>query len=430
LRTGKGRRLYLSAVAMAALSLTLVVGCLAPGPTPDGNAPAEAPMEAVASTMTALVYRPTATPSATVTPKPTGTPTNTRMPTWTPSITPSATPTNTPVPTPDVPEGWLEHADITDKFTFWAPTWLTVHKQKAGETRLSGGRLLLTVSIVENPECVDYLDEDEKGFINCCVERAADGADRRGWDFQLTHKGPSDIGPHRAAVVDYTQTRELPDEEEELAIACAKEIYIPYPQTGQLVRVMVLAEDARAFSSAEESDIALIASSVRAEELRTPTVNPTHLAQTPTLAPGASRGEVITDQTLAALAVEATLTALAPLPTSAPQPEATTAEPATAIPPPAPAATSTLRPRSTPAQGTVTAESLNLRAGPGLDFAVLAIIHGGDTVQVAGRNEEGDWLLVTTSGGGRGWVGAKHIVHGSRLDDIPISATAEAPTGG
>lgn len=377
-------------------------------------------MEAVESTMTALVHRPTPTPSATATPKPTATPTSTRVPTWTPSITPtctpspSATPTNTPVPTPDVPEGWLEHVDITDKFSFWAPRRLTVDKQKAGETWLSGGRLFLSVSVLGDRGCA-YRADDEDRFINCCVAWAADGVDRRGRDFLLKEKGASRTGPHWAAIVDYAQlsevtptpATELPDdgqgEELVVAFACAREIYIPYPQTGQLVRVMALVENAREFSKAEESDIALIASSLRAEELRSPTVTPT-----PTLARSPSRGEVIARETLVALAVEATLTALASQPTSTRHPETTAAE----------------------AEGTVTAEALNLRSGPGLDFAVLAIIHGGDTVQVAGRDEEGDWLLVTTSEGWRGWVGAKHIAYGPRVDDIPISTTAEAPTGG
>ncbi len=47
-----------------------------------------------------------------------------------------------------------------------------------------------------------------------------------------------------------------------------------------------------------------------------------------------------------------------------------------------------------PPQVTVRNRSVNIRSGPGLDFPVVAGARRGDTFQVVGRDEEGDWWLI------------------------------------
>jgi len=265
------KRPYVGVLVMATLVVPLLTACSVLAPAPDARLPADAPAEAVASTMTALAQRFMPVPSGTTAPEPsaapTGTPAATRTlsGTSTPLPSPTPTPTDTPLPTPDIPEGWQEHADITDRFTFWAPGWLGVYTQGAGKTTLLGGRLLVSVSIVEDPECVQYVDTDEGEFVNCCVERAADAADDRGWNFRLKQKGAVDAGPHRVASIEYIQTRDL-GAGAGVATACVKEVHVPFPQTGQMILVMCLVEDAQSFSEIEEACVAGIVATLRAEE--------------------------------------------------------------------------------------------------------------------------------------------------------------------
>ncbi len=52
----------------------------------------------------------------------------------------------------------------------------------------------------------------------------------------------------------------------------------------------------------------------------------------------------------------------------------------------------------------------NLRAGPGREFPVLAVLGAGAPARVEGRNAAVDWLLVTAEGSARGWLKAKLLV--------------------
>lgn len=54
----------------------------------------------------------------------------------------------------------------------------------------------------------------------------------------------------------------------------------------------------------------------------------------------------------------------------------------------------------------VTAEKLNLRAGPGSDYEVVGSLTHGDALSTTGRNQTGDWLWVDTPAGRPGWVAA------------------------
>lgn len=95
-----------------------------------------------------------------------------------------------------------------------------------------------------------------------------------------------------------------------------------------------------------------------------------------------------------------------------------------------PATTAT--PMAWSAAGRVRAERLNVRAGPGLDQAVLGQLTAGSTVTVIGRDASGDWLAILWQGG-TGWVAASYVeVQGSVLEaplrePVAIPGTSSSP---
>lgn len=72
---------------------------------------------------------------------------------------------------------------------------------------------------------------------------------------------------------------------------------------------------------------------------------------------------------------------------------------------------------------TVTAESVNLRAGPGTDFEVVGSAKQGDELPVFARNEDGSWLQVDEFG--ETWIAASIV---ELEEDISAIPTAPEPT--
>jgi len=104
-----------------------------------------------------------------------------------------------------------------------------------------------------------------------------------------------------------------------------------------------------------------------------------------------------------------------PAPTETATPTPTIAETSTSTPTPTgtptptmmatPADTPTPTPTVTPVpDAMVAAAELNLRAGPGTAFAVLAALAKGDRLEVTGQSDSCAWLQVRTAAGGEGWV--------------------------
>ncbi|HEY80319.1 MAG TPA: SH3 domain-containing protein, partial [Caldilineae bacterium] len=90
-------------------------------------------------------------------------------------------------------------------------------------------------------------------------------------------------------------------------------------------------------------------------------------------------------------------------------------------------------PAPTSNQGQVTARKLNLRAGPGMDQAILTQLRRGDQVQVMGRSDNGQWLNVTSEAGFTGWVAARWIAFPGNVEELPVlrrasTAAAILPT--
>lgn len=58
----------------------------------------------------------------------------------------------------------------------------------------------------------------------------------------------------------------------------------------------------------------------------------------------------------------------------------------------------------------VTASLLNVRSGPGGDFAVISLVYQGDRLVVYGYGVSSEWLYVELPSGEFGWVLAEYTV--------------------
>jgi Flp pilus assembly protein CpaB len=127
----------------------------------------------------------------------------------------------------------------------------------------------------------------------------------------------------------------------------------------------------------------------------------------------------------------ALLLALTPAPTPTPSPTPTAAPP---VPPtPWPTAAPTRAPSVVVKPGQAT--GLNVRAGPGLEYAVLGRVVGGDQLAPVGRDESQQWLLVCCVDGGGdgvrddlGWVWTELVdVQGVDVNHLPPRVAPPKP---
>lgn len=108
-------------------------------------------------------------------------------------------------------------------------------------------------------------------------------------------------------------------------------------------------------------------------------------------------------------------------PSAVPTATAVRTSPPTATRPP----TKTPRPSPTPTSALplamVEADRLNVRVGPGLDFAVLAVALGGDRFTIEGRSGDGAWWRVCClRGGQRGWMAADFVRTEGDTANLPV----------
>lgn len=83
-----------------------------------------------------------------------------------------------------------------------------------------------------------------------------------------------------------------------------------------------------------------------------------------------------------------------------------------------------------PGTGTVTAYRLNVRTGPGTNFAVIARLSTGNVVSLTGfRNADATWVQVSLPNGTGGWVSALYLRTSIPVSSLtPITGSAPAPT--
>ncbi len=63
--------------------------------------------------------------------------------------------------------------------------------------------------------------------------------------------------------------------------------------------------------------------------------------------------------------------------------------------------------------------NLNIRSGPGGNFAIVITLSGGTEIPVVGRTASGEWYLVET-GAGRGWVDKDFVIFRGVYDAVPV----------
>jgi hypothetical protein len=65
----------------------------------------------------------------------------------------------------------------------------------------------------------------------------------------------------------------------------------------------------------------------------------------------------------------------------------------------------------------------NLRAGPGTEFGIIGGTITGQTINIVGRNQAGDWFLLDNSG----WVSASLVANPPDLATVPVVLPGQTP---
>ena len=80
-------------------------------------------------------------------------------------------------------------------------------------------------------------------------------------------------------------------------------------------------------------------------------------------------------------------------------------------------------------EATVLARRLNLRAGPGINWAIVGSLTSGQQITLLGRSDNGQWLKIQTGDGEIGWAAARWLKSDVVVDDLPVvgKATSAVP---
>lgn len=79
-------------------------------------------------------------------------------------------------------------------------------------------------------------------------------------------------------------------------------------------------------------------------------------------------------------------------------------------------------------QGQVTAQELNVRSGPGTDYAIVAQLIEGEWFAILGRTSDQSWLRIRTAASLDGWVFASLVRLGQAVDRYPVVVVPATPT--
>ncbi len=97
-----------------------------------------------------------------------------------------------------------------------------------------------------------------------------------------------------------------------------------------------------------------------------------------------------------------------PIPSRTPQPTLTLTPSESPIPP---TPSNTFTPSATPPilGSVVSLQSINVREGPGVNFAAIEALKPASRVEILGRNNDGTWLNIRMEDGNEGWVSSELI---------------------
>jgi hypothetical protein len=159
--------------------------------------------------------------------------------------------------------------------------------------------------------------------------------------------------------------------------------------------------------------------SVATEVAVAPTTQPEQQAEVPTTAPTATP--------VPPTATPAPPTATPEPPTATPEPPTPTPKPATPTPiPPTPTPLPPTPEPETPQA--VASRAMNVRGGPGTDFAVLASASAGDSFDISGKNEDGSWYQICCFAEEQpGWVSASLVTVEGDVAAIEVAADIPEP---
>lgn len=147
----------------------------------------------------------------------------------------------------------------------------------------------------------------------------------------------------------------------------------------------------------------------------------------------------IAEKTKVAEEVFATQTAIAPTETPSPTSTLTPTPTPTSIPTKTPSPLPTATRSPTPTETAIATPTplpdaivlnpvVNIRTGPGTVYDVISQVMQEDELQITGRNQSGDWLVVTTPNGIRGWISASLLQINTPLQTVEQVASPPTPT--
>jgi uncharacterized protein YgiM (DUF1202 family) len=112
-----------------------------------------------------------------------------------------------------------------------------------------------------------------------------------------------------------------------------------------------------------------------------------------------------------------------PTPPQPPPPTATTVIVATDV---LPTPQSTATPAPSRPEVAAAGVTVNVRAGPGTNYPVVATLPPGIAVEVIGRNDQGTWWQIRGPDGATGWV-ADSVVNATNVGGVPVAAAPAPP---
>ncbi len=247
----------------------------------------------------------------------------------------------------------------------------------------------------------------------------------------LCHSDPS-LGRDllRSVTVDLTLVRALTDHDRRLSnlvptevLALARQVSVSGAEYTSTTRTWCLDVDAQVIPV--EVELLLRSSAALTVSVATPTPDATATLTAETTRIAAVVAQMNADANATAQALAVKLTARAPRATPSP-----TRPPAMArvqTPTLAPTATRAVAARN----AKVDTDTLNLRATPNSQAAILAKLPQGALLNVLEVTIDLAWLHVRTEGGDEGWVASEYTLTGLPLEEYPVaplSATVAAAT--
>lgn len=73
------------------------------------------------------------------------------------------------------------------------------------------------------------------------------------------------------------------------------------------------------------------------------------------------------------------------------------------------------------ATGIINTGALNVRSGPGIEYASTAVVYQGESVGLIGRNSNSSWVKVRLSNDHIGWINAAFIDANTTINSLPVT---------